>query len=251
MLNILLQEFQKNQPLYEIVVGELIAKVPAMGSSVDCGAHMGLHTKKMLEKSNSAPVVAIEAIPELAAYLRNAFCSDLRLRVIEAAVSREDGWTKFSVAVGAKGFSGIRPRENVGVDNWRKIDIAALSLDSIAKSEMLESVGLIKADLEGGEFDALRGAVETLKRDRPFVVFENGLRLSADLYGYSETDFFDFFTHIDYCVFDFFGNLVTQNYWRQPLQTYMFVAMPNRGGFLEWYHDVWQQIVSDAVQKRA
>ena len=250
MYNVFLQEFQKHPSLYEIVVGALIAEVPAIGAYVDCGAHMGVHTKTMIDKVDSAPVVAIEAIPELAAYLRKTLCSDSRLRVIEAAVSREDGWSKFNVAVGAKGYSGIRPRENVGVEGWREIDVAVVSLDSIVKSEMLEHVGLIKADLEGGEFDALRGAEETLKRDRPFVVFENGLRLSANLYGYSEADFFDFFTHIDYCILDFFGNLVTPKYWRQPLQTYMFVATPRHGVFSDWYHDIRQQIISDAIQRR-
>lgn len=53
-------------------------------------------------------------------------------------------------------------------------------------------IKFIKIDVEGAELQVLRGAVDTLKRNLPTVVFEHGLG-AADCYGTEPQMVFDLF----------------------------------------------------------
>lgn len=48
--------------------------------------------------------------------------------------------------------------------------IAAVGIDDFVKTHGITNVGLLKFDIEGGEQDALLGAVETIRRDRPILM---------------------------------------------------------------------------------
>jgi hypothetical protein len=51
------------------------------------------------------------------------------------------------------------------------------------------TVRFCKIDVEGGEFQVLKGAMETVRRDRPFIVFEFGMG-GADWYGVQPEDMY-------------------------------------------------------------
>ena len=58
-----------------------------------------------------------------------------------------------------------------------------------AKSELMDNVipagvkiDFIKIDVEGAELQVIRGGIETIRRNRPIIVFEHGLG-AADYYG--------------------------------------------------------------------
>jgi hypothetical protein len=48
----------------------------------------------------------------------------------------------------------------------------------------------MKVDVEGAELQVFKGAVETITRSRPLIVFEHGLG-GADYYGTSPGDMYD------------------------------------------------------------
>ena len=50
--------------------------------------------------------------------------------------------------------------------------VKTITLDSYVKREKIERVDIIKIDIEGSEPDALKGAVEVIKRFRPLIVCE-------------------------------------------------------------------------------
>ena len=50
-------------------------------------------------------------------------------------------------------------------------------------------IHLVKIDVEGGEFQVLKGGVETVRHNRPFIVFEFGLG-GADWYGIQPEDMY-------------------------------------------------------------
>jgi hypothetical protein len=60
-------------------------------------------------------------------------------------------------------------------------------------------IDLIKIDVEGGELNVLKGAVETIKRTKPVIIFEHGLGAS-EFYGSSPEKVFALFTELNYNV---------------------------------------------------
>jgi len=71
-------------------------------------------------------------------------------------------------------------------------DVEAVTIDSLD----LPSCGLIKLDLEGGEFDAVLGARETIKAHRPVVICE--VNRHAKQYGRSPGQVTDLLTKLGY-----------------------------------------------------
>jgi len=241
----MLRIFQANQNLYEDVVAALILNCPGGGVFVDCGAHLGDHTIKMLNRSDVERVLAIEAIPSLTTRLRQRFNNEDRLRIYQYAIGSDVIQTEFNVASNAMGYSGILQRDITGVANWEKITVEMTTLDRIMMGESSNGyVRFIKLDLEGGEYNAILGAMNTISSGKPFIVFENGLAKSADLYGYGWQEFSTLFDVLGYVVYDFFGNEVTKEYWNAPLLTYMFVAVPIGSALAEWYGKNCYDIVS-------
>jgi len=51
-----------------------------------------------------------------------------------------------------------------------QIKVRVIPLDEFVKKENIKRVDFIKMDIEGAEFDTLKGAVKTLKRDKPDLI---------------------------------------------------------------------------------
>jgi FkbM family methyltransferase len=243
----ILRHFQSNQSLYEEMVARLIRKAPVSGTFVDCGAHIGVHTRSMLARREAECVIAIEALPHLANLLNEIAEKDHRLVVYQCAVGDHAGSVDFHVASNAEGYSGIRQRDISDVSDWTSITIEINTLDSLLGNTPRPAVGLMKLDLEGGEFDALVGAMGVLKTDRPILVFENGLKKSTKYYDYDKDDFFSYFREAGYQLYDFFGNLVDEDYWEVPLFTYMFVGVPLKTTLSSWYRERNLAIVRELI----
>ena len=145
---------------------------------LDVGAHEGGLLRHMERLAPKGRHHAFEPLPHCAASLRTHFP---QVTVHEAAASDEAGEAEFHHVVSDPGWSGLRRRtyhrQGVRVDVIRvrtcRID------DTIPESEQID---FIKVDVEGAELQVLRGAVETLLRCRPYVVFEHG-RGAAEHYG--------------------------------------------------------------------
>jgi hypothetical protein len=85
------------------------------------------------------------------------------------------------------GWSGLRERPYPGREEVRQIAVRAERLDDALLGEYRPS--FIKIDVEGAEREVLAGAIETISRHRPLIVFEHG-RGSANYYGTAPGDVF-------------------------------------------------------------
>jgi FkbM family methyltransferase len=203
----------------------------------------------MLEREDVRVVYAFEAVPSLCARLEMNFGGSPRFRLIRGAIGNATGDVQFSVAADALGYSGLKGRDIAAVKHWSDVTVSLRRLDDILLTNDATDVGFIKLDLEGGEFDALRGARSILSQSRPLIVFENGLRTSAATYGYGWEDFGPFFDGLGYDVYDFFGNVVDAAYWSAVLQTYMFVGVPRESSIAEWRRQMLPSLVSDVLKR--
>ena len=196
---------------------------------VDGGAHTGRHTIPLAHAVGpEGLVIAFEPLTVAAETLRlllARFGLDRRVRLGAEALSSERGSRDFFVVHNMPEFSGLRSRTYVDfVPDQTRVQVEVETIDSVVSSiQTRGSLSFIKLDIEGGEFRALQGAEQTLRRHRPCCVFENGLESSAD--DYTADEFFGYLRRIDYELYDILGSPVDETRWSQSGPWY-FVAMP-------------------------
>jgi FkbM family methyltransferase len=174
------------------------------GSCVDIGAHRGAVLAEMLRVAPHARHIAFEPIPELAAHLREQFPM---VEVHNAALADAAGQSEFAHVRGeAEGWSGLRFRPLPGGQQAEveQITVPVEVLDEVLDPDFVPAV--IKIDVEGAEELVFRGALETLRRHRPVVIFEHGSG-SAETYGTTPGAIHTLMHEaIGYRIFDLDGN---------------------------------------------
>lgn len=145
---------------------------------VDIGAHKGDILEHMVALAPAGTHHAFEALPHLAAGLRERFPG---VRVHEVAVSDGNGRAEFQHVENDPGYSGLRRRVYDRPDpRIDTIQVAVTTIDDVLPAD--QPVAFMKLDIEGGEYHALKGAANTIGRGRPVVVFEAGWK-STGQYG--------------------------------------------------------------------
>ena len=218
---------------FEQIVESLYSAICEQGDAIiDGGVSHCLHTFNMARIVGPAgQVIGFEAIPKLAMEAaENASSLELHnIKVINKAISDHIGDTTFTHVKLYDGFSGIRQRASIpeeALTTIEKIVVEVTTIDhELAALKSQPRLRFIKLDLEGGEFHALRGAINTLLLHEPFIVFEHGRQQCATTYEYSPEDWFNLFKDINYCLYDLFGRPFTIDNWHQAYIPWYFIAV--------------------------
>lgn len=149
-------------PRVEPELAHLGEFVPRGGTAVDVGAWYGPWTARLTRLADL--VVAVEPTSQLAAHLRASFPT---VDVVEAAASDHDGAADLYVAA-AGPIVGVSSLDRGAGQNVGRVSVRLVTIDGLA----LRDVRFIKLDIEGHELAALRGAAETIARDRPVLLVE-------------------------------------------------------------------------------
>jgi FkbM family methyltransferase len=172
---------------------------------VDAGANMGLYTLFAARKiGEHGKVVAIEpSTRECARLLKNVQINSLsNVRLIRNAVS--DSCFEVDLLVAEDEWSGHNTLGAFAYDTplAAKESVCTKRLDDIVLQERLSRVDLIKLDIEGAEFRALKGAVGILDRFRPLLLLELADRALRHQ-GCGSAEIWDFLHEKDYRIFAF------------------------------------------------
>ena len=147
---------------------------------VDVGSHRGDVLRQMVALAPDGTHTAFEALPHLANALQARFP---QVRVCAAAVGDTNGTADFCFVRNDPGYSGLRPRLYDRPDpQIAIIPVEVVTLDASIPAN--QHIALLKIDIEGGEYHALQGAIETIRRGQPIILFEAG-RKSTGQYGVS------------------------------------------------------------------
>src|SRR6185503_18540977 len=84
------------------------------------------------------------------------------------------GTRHFSVEHPNTGGSRLGAMRDDASRSFRQIDVTTAQLDEVAHAEQLSRVDVIKVDVEGFEYDVLRGAQAVLRRFKPALILETG-----------------------------------------------------------------------------
>lgn len=159
---------------------------PQLGIAVDGGANIGAWTIEMV-RLGFTHVHAFEPAPETATILRdNLIAAGCLGQVSLHEVALWSHTCNVNLVVGGKPTSWHVFKAKHGA-------LPAVDLDSLH----LDNVGLIKLDLEGAEYLALRGAIQTIQRSHPLLIVEV-IELYAERYGNTAADLTTLLTKLGY-----------------------------------------------------
>jgi FkbM family methyltransferase len=148
-------QIAEQQHLRDLLASGLISDYSL---AIDGGAHLGGWTRIMAEHFST--VIAVEPSEAFEQLREN--CAGLpNVRLINAALMAGPG----KAACYSKPNRALTSRKFAMAEDG---PVDAITIDSLN----LDRCGLIKLDIEGGEYAALVGAMRTLKRFRPFVLCE-------------------------------------------------------------------------------
>jgi FkbM family methyltransferase len=148
----------------------------------DVGANIGWHALTIARRVPRARVFAFEPVPWTFRELEGniALNKGARVKAFELGFSDSEGERTFFVRPGES--DNACSAEAADAPDARQVICRLTRLDAFVEAGG-HRVDYIKCDVEGGELSVFRGAVETLRRDKP-VVFTEMLRKWAARFGY-------------------------------------------------------------------
>lgn len=160
---------------------------------MDVGAHMGSMSYLLSTLAPRGHLAIIEALPAKAAVLRTRFRG---ASVHQVAVGDATGEVTFFENTSQPGFSSLSNRPTRG--QTREVRVPMARIDDLWPQDT--PLHLLKIDVEGHEFPALRGAEATLRRHRPVILFEAGAVRDPDLAAADYDGLFHWLSAMGYAI---------------------------------------------------
>ena len=152
--------------------------IPAGGTFIDVGAHIGWYSLKAAKAVGpKGRVIAVEPNHETLLKLRdNIQASGAGAVVVVAPVACSDSETTLTFYAALRSNTGQSSLSLANASVQGRVaasyPVRARRLDDIVREAGVTRVDALKIDAEGAEFLVLKGAVETLGRYRPVVSVE-------------------------------------------------------------------------------
>jgi FkbM family methyltransferase len=198
-------------------IAQIISRIVGENSNcVDIGCNKGHILWYILKFAPNGNHFAFEPIPALVQYLKERFP---HVHIYELALSDFTGETNFYHVVNCPGLSGFHRQIYHRLDEEvKEIKVRTENLDNILPEGL--KIHFIKIDVEGAELLVFRGAVRTIKRDKPFILFEHGSNFTAS-YGLTSEMVYDLL--VDQCSL----NISLMSDWlegKAPLSRQAFIS---------------------------
>ncbi len=182
---------------YDRLTKSIMKKVIQKDSNcIDIGCHKGEILQFILKLAPNGQHFAFEPIPYLYTQLNVKFKN--QARIFPFALSDKSGQTTFNLVKNAPAYSGINQRKYaVEKPEIEEIQVELKQLDEVIPETT--QIDFIKIDVEGGEFDVLKGAKNLLSRHHPIIVFECGIGAS-EFYGTNPVELFNYLDNLNYKI---------------------------------------------------
>lgn len=171
----------KNQR-YDRLTERVISKVCRPTSNcADVGCHKGEILDLLLAAAPQGQHFGFEPIPVMFQNLKEKYAGNPNCQFFDIALSNQQGSSSFNYVVSNPSYSGLlKRRYDRPNEEDTQITVRTERLDDVWPAEL--PLDVLKIDVEGGEQQVLEGAVATLTRWKPTVIFEHGLGAS-EVYG--------------------------------------------------------------------
>ncbi len=220
----------KNE-VYDRLTKEIIKATCVQDSiCIDIGANEGKILDWITKTAPHAMHYAFEPIPCLYENLKIQFAR--HAMIFPLALSDQKSISSFNLVITNHALSGLKKRPYPSFNQEENINVTTDLLDNIIKED--DKIHLIKIDVEGGEFNVLKGASKTIHNSNPIILFECGA-IGGELYGFTASDVFKLFNEIyEYRIYTLKGWLhtkkeITYTEFEKFFETgkeYFFLAAP-------------------------
>lgn len=187
---------------YEDEINKLIRiSLKAGGNALDIGGNIGLQSIRMSQcVGQTGKVFAFEPL----AYLQEKFKRNIQLNkagnisLFPYALSDKEGEADFNINPNSWNQGTFSLNNSAGGSSVQHIIIKVA--DDIPEIQNLASLDLIKIDVEGFEYQVLRGLDNILKKHKPRIIFEYDANYWANN-GQKISDCYSFLQSLDYTVY--------------------------------------------------
>jgi FkbM family methyltransferase len=187
--------------LYDKEVFDMIAvNVPDDAVIIDLGAHLGQMSQAFARHAARGWVHAVEAHPMIYEVMAMNFAEN-NVKNITAYHRAIWDTTDKELFYPREDYARWRNRSSFGIEPRAAISPKGHVVRSMTVDELnLPRVDAIKIDVQGSDLAAMRGAVETIKRCQPIIVFELETYITEKWFQEKASDYLDFVANIGYTV---------------------------------------------------
>lgn len=194
--------------------------LPENAVVLDVGGNVGIFSLSLAQEKKNLQIFAFEPLPSTYAKMQANFRLNPRLaekvKSYNKGLSKEVGEAVFYLP-GASEAASLRPNEDAyysiestatgeytGQQKMQEVRCELDTVDHFCETNAIVSVHVLKCDVEGAEYDVLRGARKTLIESRP-IVYSEMLRKHAKRFGYHPNEIISYMKELDYCCTTFRG----------------------------------------------
>jgi len=170
MLHLDITRNMRYDRLTEIIMRRVIQH---NSNCIDIGCHKGEILDIMLELAPDGKHTGFEPIPGFYNVLAEKYAG--KATILPYALSDKEGTADFQYVRNAPAYSGLRKREYQVTPDIEVIQVEIKTLDDLMRDQIIH---FIKIDVEGGELDVLNGAIDIIRKNKPFIIFEFGVGAS-------------------------------------------------------------------------
>ena len=159
--------------IWERRIVELYKTIVKKGDIVlDCGAFIGLHTLELSKLVNeTGKVYSFEPIPPVADCLEKTLEEKMIKNVV---LVRKPLYSSSNIKLEfVSDLSGLSSVADYRRKAFKyKYKVNSICIDDFINIPKDKKISFIKIDVEGSEFKVLEGAIKTIKKYRPTIIFE-------------------------------------------------------------------------------
>ena len=142
----------------------------------DVGANRGQVTSEYLNLFPNATIYAFEPFPDSFNFLKSRFTGNSKVQMFEKAVTSSAGIKEFFVNKNVDTNSLLKPQKtglssDEQVKNMKTIKVEGVILDEFCKLNKIKHIDILKMDIQGGEYDALKGLHDMLSKSAIDLIY--------------------------------------------------------------------------------
>ena len=209
---------------------------------IDVGANVGVVSEIFLRyiDGKSGKIISIDAHPNWhEVFMFNNHTNIITYNIGCYSSTMEKSFIDTEICSG-QGFIGIPPKLKEflerDISSVQKYKIQCDTLDNILKPYTDKKIPFIKIDAESCDFEVILGGSGTIKKNRPFILFEFSGQIFEKAHGHTRDDFFNFFDLNNYSLYSIINgktkDFIINNWDKYTPELHDILAIPSEFNYI-------------------